>query len=375
MLIRNIEKRKREILDLTLKLISIDTSEGKEGEAALFLSEYFEEYGFETRLEGEEGRENLILGSFNASMIFNGHLDVVPPGRPEGWRNPPFKPYVKDGAVYGRGACDMKGAVASMAVAYITLAEAFKMDDILLMFTADEESGGFAGLGMFANKIDATMGVIGEPTDMNIVSSHKGSIGVRIRVKGIPAHGSKPELGINAIYYASKMIQDLTEMEFVKEDPVLGKPTLMVSLIWGGEKLNMVPDTCEFLIDRRMIPGESGDMALKEIRDVVEKYTEYGIDVDVEKMFEMSPVKVDEGERVIELARNALEKVGIKPSIEGMSGCSDARFLVERGIPTILLGPGKTELAHGYDEHIDIESLEQAAMVYGLMMYECMVMG
>lgn len=234
--------------------------------------------------------------------------------------------------------------------------------DIIFTATAEEETGGLNGTGRIIDDVKGKMCVIAEPTDLDICIGHKGSNIYEITVKGRAAHGSMPQLGKNAIYYASHMIIALEDLKFKIKDDLLGKPTMNVGKISGGTKVNVVPDKCVFELDRRTIPGETVENVLDELNRVINREKVEGVETKVKKVIEMLPVKVSENERIVQLLKKSTKEVfGEEKHITGMDGCTDARFFIDKKIPTVIFGPGRKDCAHVSDEFIEIKDLIYAS--------------
>ncbi|VUT24834.1 MAG: putative metallohydrolase [Candidatus Methanolliviera sp. GoM_asphalt] len=360
---REVKDREKELIDLTRDLIRFKSVSGEEGEISAYIKDFFEDIGFSVEMIGKNVLASEKKMKKDPVLILNGHIDVVP-AEESGWKHPPFEPFLSNGRIYGRGSCDMKGGLASMIFALKILHEEGVEigDDILFTATVEEETGGINGAGSIVEGLNGKMCVIAEPTDLKICIGHKGSAIYRVTVEGRSAHGSMPHLGKNAIYYASKMIIALEESKFDKEDKFLGKPTINVGKIEGGERVNVVPDRCVFEIDRRIIPGEDREEVFKEILEIVKQENE---EVNVEEVISMLPMKISEDEEVVSILKKVTKEVfGEAKDVIGMDGCSDARFFAEKYIPTVLFGPGKDGIAHTRDEFVDVKDLLLASVCF-----------
>lgn len=357
-----IRERRNELITLTKDLIKFKSISGKEDDISEYMQDFFKSIDFYVRSIDKnvitcEKKENK-----NAKLILNGHMDVVPAG--SFWDYPPFDPQITDGKIYGRGSCDMKGGLASMMTAIKVLHD-LGIDmgsDIVFTATVEEEIGGLNGTGRIIDYLNGDMCVIAEPTDLNICIGHKGSNIYEITVKGKSAHGSMPHLGKNAIYYASRMIVALEDFKFDIEDSLLGKPTINVGKITGGTEVNVVPDRCIFEVDRRTIPEEDGESVFYELNRIIDREKVDGVGINVKKVIEMLPVKVSEDEKVVKLLKKSTKEVfGYEKPTTSIDGCTDARFFIDRKIPTVIFGPGKKDCAHVSNEFINIEDLIDAS--------------
>jgi len=309
-------------------------------------------------------------------LMFNGHTDTVPIGEKSLWTTDPFGADVREGKIYGRGASDMKAALAAMIIA----AKAIVEDGVQLKGTlmiscvADEEVTGFGTKDLIDRGYRADFAVVGEPTELKVQTAHKGIIWVRIVTKGRAAHASMPHEGINAIYGMSKVCLALKEMSnqvMMKKHPLLGSPTINVGTIKGGLKTNVVPDNCEITVDRRLIPGEIPEIAKSEIDTVLDSLKKHEPQLKMESeiinVAESSETSSDE--LIVRVAREAVQEVtGRDPGITGFTATSDMRFLVSQAkIPTIILGPGSLRQAHIVDEYVEVQQVFDAAKIYALL--------
>ena len=256
------------------RLVAIDTQNppGRETEAAALLASELEAIGFATEIRPlADGRANVVGRIDNGagpSFAFNSHMDTVPAGG--GWTSDPFRLIERDGKLFGRGACDAKGPVVAMLEAGRLLASQRNSwrGTLVMMFVADEEinGGGSRALAKQAPKPDLI--VIGEPTNNAIFAAHKGCLRPLVRAKGKAAHSGRPELGVNAILAASKLISlfDARDRELRAEShPLVGHASLSVTRIAGGIGDNVIPEACEMTLDRRLLPGEALDAALEDL--------------------------------------------------------------------------------------------------------------
>ena len=311
-------------------------------------------------------------GATGPTLLFNGHYDVVPAPDPDAWPFPPFAAEVDDGKLYGRGATDMKAGIAACLAAVSTLQRAGLEPNgrLLMHFVADEEALGTHGTKfLVANGYceGVTEALVGEPTALHLVPAERGAVWLRIITKGVSAHGSTPQLGVNAIEHMTHVIRAVTGLRFRKLHEMLGAPTLNVGTIRGGSKVNMVPDRCEIEIDRRTIPGETTDEVVAELEAVLTQVRNDLPDLDatVEVDDGAEPSETPRGTSMVGLIAEAREAFAIEASEIGYAGATDARFLINQGgIPTIVFGPGDVLFAHTTGEYVRVEQLVQATRAY-----------
>jgi succinyl-diaminopimelate desuccinylase len=374
--------RKRELIDLARQLVQIPTENppGNEKALVLFLKPLLSKMGFrvETCVSPKE-RWNIIAErrwtKDGRRFIFNGHLDVVPAGDSSQWRHSPFMAKLEKGRIYGRGASDMKGGIASFlhGVSMIHRSGISPNGALLLHLVSDEESHGHQGMGYLTRKglVDGDAALVGEPTDLNPVIAEKGALWFRIFTVGKPAHGSRPDLGVNAIEKMLKVIKFLGSSKRSKEHPLLGKATINIGTIQGGTKINVVPGGCMIEVDRRMLPGEKKEAVLRSViealnsiqaRDPFFRYRLEEIDL-------AEPSEINPHEEIVKISREAIREVtGKTPKIKGTSGFTDGRYYINQcHIPTLILGPGAARQPHTIDEYVEVDALAQAARIYALI--------
>jgi len=366
----DIEKK---VIQLTEELIPVPTYEREAG-AAWLLAEYLERFGCEVALEEvEPGRPNLVAvlrgPTAGKTLMFCGHLDTVPPAS-EGQ----LRPRVEGGRIYGRGSCDMKGALAAMACAMESLADQDFAGTVMLLATMGEETG-LRGMRHFMDHsasryaIDAC--IVGEPTSLELGIAHKGGAWFKLTTFGKAAHGSTPGQGVNAIYHMALVVkaiqEDLVKSLSKRGHPLLGCGTVNVGVIRGGERTNMVPDRCVLEIDRRFLPRESLERVVAELEEIVNALKEGHPDFQAKISLEHSypPFEVDKDAEIVRVIREAYQAVlGKPPSLTGLNYGTDGTLAQAGGIPTVIIGPGAPTQAHTENEFVEIEELAVAVRIY-----------
>ena len=375
--------RKNELIDLTTRLVQISTENppGNEKAAAQFLKPLLSKMGFKTKtVLSPKGRWNIVAerrwGKGGRTLIFNGHLDVVPAGNPSQWKFPPFRGTLSKGRIYGRGASDMKSGIACFIHALSTIERSkmrLRQGAVVLHLVSDEESHGRQGMGFLTQKegIRGDAALVGEPTDLQPVIAQKGALWLRISTLGKSAHGTRPHLGVNAVEKMMKLMERLNSIPLEMEHPLLGKPTLNVGTIQGGTKINIVPDRCEIEADRRMLPGEKKVEVLEKMKETLDSLRSRDpfFQYRIEEIDFAEPCEVNPEEEIVKIAVDAIQEVmGKKPSLRAFSGFTDSRFYInQRHIPTLIFGPGEVDQSHTTDESVEVEALVQAARIYGLI--------
>ena len=318
---------------------------------------------------------------------FNGHYDVVP--ATGNWKvTDPFNPIVRDGRIYGRGASDMKGPLASMLISLKVLAEHKEDLSGVVSFSAvpDEEIGGEAGTSYLIEQKGrfADLCIISEPSGLNSIwDSHKGQAWLEVTVRGKSAHASTPWLGVNAFERASRIVVCLSEgyvkrlpsksfNKLVPYDDAIPVVTLG-GVVKGGGKVNIVPDEISFTVDRRTVPGETFEEARREFLDALYGCADsLGVpreDLEVKTILAGEPCVMHDREFKEEFARAVEDALSLKPVFKICQGGLDMRYFVSAGIPTLAYGGGESSKAHTADEYADISDLLDAAKVYTIYTY------
>jgi succinyl-diaminopimelate desuccinylase len=358
------------------RLVAIDTQNppGRETEAAALLASELETIGFSTEVHFiAEGRANVVGRIDNGvgpCFAFNSHMDTVPAGG--GWTSDPFRLTERDGKLFARGACDAKGSIVAMAEAARLLA--MQRDHwrgtLVMMFVADEEIDGGGSRVLAKQKPRPDLIVIGEPTNNAVFAAHKGCLRPLIRAKGKAAHSGRPELGVNAILAASQLIPlfDARDRELrALNHPLVGHASLSVTRIAGGIGDNVIPDSCEMVLDRRLLPGESVDAAMDELHTLLDHAKrDHGVDAEIAAI----RTKAGSAETPIDdpLVRQAVaisRAHGVTfPQPGGLTGGCDLVHFHDVGAVGIVLGPGSLDVAHQPDEYVAKDDLARAALIY-----------
>jgi acetylornithine deacetylase/succinyl-diaminopimelate desuccinylase len=369
------------LLSITKDLIQIPShsgTPGQEREISRFVEGLFQGWGLDVMLqEVQDGRSNVLAkigGSRGGkNLALNGHLDTVPPGRD---MTDPYRTVIQEGRLFGRGSADMKGAVAAMIYTLHLLksCQMRLMGDLHFTGVVGEESGGTGTRFLTKSGFKPDCAVVGEPTNLDLVTSHKGVEQLEVRIRGRAAHGSMPDRGVNAISAASEFIQRL-EKELIpqfqtRSQEQVGTATLNVGVIQGGDKVNMVADFCSVQIDRRWVKTEELGQVVSEIEDAVREVCKKdpGLKAEVVSLHPrdgyFGPFAISKDHELITRAKEALKLADVPPRISGMQGWTDAATLMHAGIPAVLLGPGDVAQAHTTGEYLEISQLVTATKCY-----------
>jgi acetylornithine deacetylase len=364
---------------LTRALVRIDSrnptlapSSLGEGEAAEKLGAILQQWGFSVELfDSVPGRPNLVarIGPRDApAMMFAGHLDTV---GIEGMTHDPFAADIRDGRIYGRGACDMKSGVAAMCAAALRASESVSSPrgQIIIAAVPDEEYESLGMRALMQSGLRAECAILTEPTRLAICPPHRGFVWTEIEFTGRAAHGSRHDLGIDAIRHAGLVLSELDALDKgrlrEKSHRLLGRGSLHASTIEGGIGMSTYPDRCVLRIERRTIPGETENDSLAELREACENVRAKNPDFDatIKLIAAQLPSDVDESAAVVRALVTALEEEAMAVSIEGMSAWTDAAVLNENGISAVCFGPGDIGLAHAAEEFVPISDIEKATDV------------
>jgi succinyl-diaminopimelate desuccinylase len=348
---------------------------GDEAAAGAVTESYCRDLGLDVEVhQAEPGRPNVIARTGDRrgpTLTYCSHIDVVPAGNPELWDRDPYSAHIADGVMHGRGTADAKGPCAAALEAVNLLLEAGTelKGTLELAFVSDEEAMGFKGTGWLVEQriVEPDLAMVGEPTSLRLVRAQRGANWIRLTTHGLAGHGSAPERGRNAINYMSEVVSHLESTVPDITHEVLGGPSINVGTITGGEKVNIIPASCSVEIDRRSIPGETPEDLIAQLEAAVElaktRYPE--LTATVELMFAGMPFEVDPTSELVSTVADAIASVLDKPAeLVGFRGASDARFMAEMGVPTVVLGPGDIAAAHTAGEHISLDELEACALIY-----------
>lgn len=337
---------------------------------ALMLASVLDDWGFDVELQEKVAdRPNVIarIGTRDApTLIFNGHLDVV---GVEGMIHDPFAAELRNNRIYGRGSADMKGGVAAMCAAALRAADSPPSGQILIAAVADEEYESLGMRALIESGVRADAAIITEPTRLAICPAHRGFVWIDVAFRGRAAHGSRYDIGVDAITHAGLVLAELEKLERIREHgkrhSLLGRGSLHASMIRGGVGMSTYPEECVLSIERRTLPGETADTAMKEIENACAavRARDPRLDARITRTTSQLPSDVSTDAPIVGLLKRAMESEGVPVSIEGMSAWTDAALLNAAGIPTICFGPGDIALAHAAEEFVPVSEIQTATRV------------
>jgi acetylornithine deacetylase len=367
----------REVIDLLSSLVAIDSINpslvpGAAGEAqiAAFIADWLERAGVTAAVnEVAPGRPNVLARvpgrSSGRSLLLNAHTDTVGVAA----MATPFFPMVDGDRLYGRGAYDMKSGLAAIMLAARLVSEVGGAGgDLILTAVMDEE---YASLGTQAalETVHADAAIVTEPTGLRLCTAHKGFAWMNVVTHGRAAHGSKPELGIDAIAHMGRVLRALEalegELRARDPHPLLGTASIHASLIDGGQELSSYPGRCRLQVERRTLPGEMPDVVERELRTHLEAIGELDAEfrADLDLFFWRDPFQIDPVEPIVEMLETVCtEETGDAPGIYGDTPWMDAAFLQAAGIPTVVFGPGGAG-AHAAVEYASISETARCARI------------
>ena len=354
------------------------------------------------RLEPVKGHANIIatVGKSRPKIILCGHVDIVPAGNPKNWKIPPYSGKIEDGKIFGRGASDMKGGIASMLTAGAVLKHIEDKLGGTAVFAAvcDEEAMGPAGaIWLLKNhKLDGDVCLITEPTGYlhsgySVIAGERGNLWIRLIAKGKPAHGATPAFGENAILALTKFLKKLDALEKMEvktpdDAKILArngkidlakiakgmgiKPkeitrsmdhyTINVGILRGGTKVNIVPERCEAEIDIRVPVGGNPDAVEEFVKLILPENFDY--EIINRTLASYTPANEP---LIRSLQKYGKSVLGYKPPALYMTATSDAHsFRESLGIPTVSFGPGYGEVNHAYNEFVYAKDVVNATKVY-----------
>jgi len=406
-LLSHIDNSGREIVDFLRELISYPSVTGEEKEIQAFISRWLKDRldvavdvwepnldelkhhpGYVPVDRDYKNRPN-VVGRYKGqgsgrSLLFNGHVDVIPSGPEDAWQTGPWAGAVRDGKIFGRGASDMKAGLAAYTMAmHAIIVSGFKLKgDVILEYTVDEELSGNGTLATITRGYTADAGISGETSSMNVQPACIGRIWYEIHVKGKPAGIQRQWEGVNAIDKGYLVVKSVSEFQEERMKRITHhlypniRETIpcLVGVFQAGSYPSAFPDSCLLRGSMATVPGEDSDRVKKELAEHLKsstssdtwlrenppaiKYTGY--------FAEPSEIPVDHD--IVKSLKSAYETaLGVTPSVSGRTGAADIRFLNKYAhTPSVIFGPGPTDQMHATNEYARIDDLIAATKVYAL---------
>ncbi|MDE1889424.1 MAG: ArgE/DapE family deacylase [Planctomycetota bacterium] len=374
------QNEEKEIIALACRLINTKTENppGDEILAVRIVEEFFQSLQIPYAIfEKTKNRSNIVgyIGKGRPSLLIACHLDVVPAG--DDWKKNPFEAWIENGRIYGRGSSDNKGQMASMlAVArFLKENESKLKGQFILAGVADEERGSSLGLEYLLNecKVSADYAIIPDVAhNMNLIDvTEKGALFLEITSHGKQAHGSRPEIGINAIWNMITLLERIKQLKFKHTShPLHTPPTLNLGSIHSGTAPNIVPAVCKAQLDIRYLPEDSSDDIILNLKAIIKEVeVQYPTTrFDLRIISNQPPTAVPLNNPLVELiSKHVFSILGTKPQPRGMSGTTVTKQLLEKGIIAVGFGPGEETEAHATNESISIKELVAFAKIMALI--------
>lgn len=375
------------LLEFLRKLVQTPSLSGQEGAVAELVLAEMRRLGYdEARLDAAGNVIGRIGPADGPALMFNSHMDTVEAAAPETWASPPLTPTVRDGRLYGLGACDMKGGLAATIYGAALLAQqraALKGPIWVAAVGLEECSEGTCTRVLFEEDgLRPAWVVIAEPSNLQVARAQRGHVEMELLVKGRSAHSSAPHLGENAIYAAARLVFGLEILaEQLGDDPFVGPGVLAVTNVRShAVSRNAVPDQCALILDRRLTVGETESSALLEVQRIIARE---GVRAEVHVIEEAVathtgrvyrarrgslPWVYPERHALVQAMQQAVRDVGLRPGMACWSFATEGAYTAAVAqVPTVGFGPGDPALAHTRDEHVEIEQVYTAAEVYAAL--------
>ena len=361
----------KEKMKILTDILKMDTTGGNETVVANYILNLFSPYpkAKVKKIEYAPGRDQLIVdiegGAPGKKLGLSGHMDVVPVGDAP-WMYPPFSATEAEGKIYARGASDMKGGLAAIVCAMLELLEEETEfpGSIRLLASVGEETAaiGARQLVELGHVADLDGIIIAEGTGFFVASGHKGALWVRIVTNGKTAHGSTPEMGINAVNHMLLFIDAFhKKMDFTQyQDAFTGPSTCALTVLEGGKATNVVPDRCVAEFDIRTVRGQSHEEMKKQIQSILDELTETVKDFSgtMEVINDLSSVYTNQEDPLVKIVcEEGSRHRGAEVKPLGSTGYTDASWLVtaKENLPIVIFGPGNPFMAHQPNEWIEVE--------------------
>jgi acetylornithine deacetylase len=363
---------------LARALVRIDSrnpslTPGGAGEVACVarLRAVLDAWGFRVDVrDAAPGRPNLLArigdGRSGRTLMFSGHVDVV---GTEGMTHAPFAGVERDGRLYGRGAADMKGGIGAMCAAAWHAARDGLAGELVVAVTADEEFESIGTRVLLERGVRADAAIVGEPTRLDVMPAHRGFVWVEVVVAGRAAHGSRWDVGVDAVRHAGLLLAELDRVDAeelpCRTHPLLGRASLHASTIEGGIGMSTYPDRCVLRLERRTLPGERVADVLAEVERACAavRARRPSFSADVRMLMAQGPSDVPTDAPIVRELEAALRACGEPARVAGMSAWTDAALLNAAGIPAVCFGPGDISLAHAAEEYIPLNEIDRATSV------------
>jgi acetylornithine deacetylase len=359
---------------VSINSVNPDLVPGSPGEAeiARYIARWLERAALEVQLvESVTGRPNVVgiaRGTGGGkTLLLNGHMDTVGVAGMTNGHQPRIDR--EAGRLYGRGAYDMKGGLAACMLAVAEAKKQRLRGDVIFTGVVDEE---YASLGTFdlAKRFHADAAIVAEFTELQLILAHRGFVWLEVETIGRAAHGSRPDLGVDAIVKMGKVLRELEKHgEHLRSNPthpLLGSGSIHASLIQGGQELSTYPERCLLSVERRTLPGETPEAVEAELLKIVHdiQKSDPAFQAVVRRGIDRSPLETPEESEIVKvITESSATILNHPPQIAGVQFWTDAAVLSAAGIPSVLFGPAGSG-AHAVEEWVDLESVKACAEIY-----------
>ncbi len=362
----------RDLTELLRQLVAIDSVNpdlvpggAGEGEIARFVADWLTEAGLAVAIdEPVPGRPSVIAVARGAgggrSLLLNAHMDTVGVAG----MTDPFEPRIEGDRLYGRGSFDMKGSLAAIMAVGAAARERRLRGDLIITAVSDEEYASIGTAGV-VKRVTADAAIVAEPTGMAVSIAHKGFVWLDVETVGVAAHGSRPDLGIDAIAKMGRILLGVEELgrqlAAGPKLPLLGTGSLHASLISGGQEFSSYPEHCRLTIERRTVPGETLAVVESQLRAIIDEASaaDPTLRATVRSTFVREPFEIAADAPIVTtVRRHAATALGQEPTLMGGTGWMDSALLADAGIPTVIFGPGGAG-AHATEEWVSLAQVQQ----------------
>lgn len=334
-------ERAKEIL---INLLRIPSPSGKEDRLALHIMEFLHKLGYEVHIESDGEIINLIVNP-DAELFYEVHMDTI---------DIRVQPFIRGNIVYGTGASDIKGGLASILLMLESLKRESKDLNVGIVFVSDEEKGG-RGSALFMERYRPKMAIVLEPTDLEVHIAHAGNIEAYFEVDGKEAHGACPESGENAIELTYKMLEELKALEPFNQKGKYFDPHVGLQELVCENPYYLIPALCKGRLEARLLPEQEVEDILDLFDPILEEYTLRYEYTEIWDGYEL-----DESEEIVQIAKRAMDLTGLD-EFGGMRSWTDAINFMYNGTKTIVFGPGNLDISHTKNEHIDVRDVVKAS--------------
>jgi len=358
-----------ELEDTLRRLVGVHSPTGMEVDLVPLVEELMSAVGLDVSTQPVDRTRSNVIGRVGDGhkLCFCTHMDTVPVGPVGQWRHPPLGGEVEDGFMYGRGACDAKGQLTAILGAMEMLAGEPSCE-VVVAAVVEEETGRALGVRRFLETEVPAAAVICEPTELVVCTSHRGVIRPEITVYGKSAHACDPASGENAIYRMVEAIKALERYGLSvaeRSDRDLNAPSFTVTMIRGGEQPNVVPQQCIITVDRRLTSSETMRGAMEELQGQLDAIgREHGLSLDVRIVSQYPPSSISPDDPFLDVCRSAQRDVLGQERVGAFKAGCDMWAFREKGVPTVIAGPGSMEDIHCADERISLAELRRGMKVY-----------